>query len=134
MKERRFVDVGSNDREISAQLLRLQQMRATSKSLYAESTDGSDFTADRRGWETFLSNLPPAVCELFRALRQEMEQQFRRTQRLSRENLALLNSAREAYGELLRRIVPSSDKPAYDARGRSRQEFKVGPRSIAQIA
>lgn len=134
MMERRFVDAGSHDREITQQLLRLQQLRANSKTLYATFTDGGNLANDRGSWDRFLETLPVAVRELFRALRQEMQRQFRRTQSLSRENIALMNSAREAYGELLKRVVPTSEKPAYDARGRSYQGFKVGARSITQIA
>lgn len=134
MLERRFVDVGEHDAEISIQLQRLKLLRANSQSVYAEFADGGDLARDRDHWEHFLAELPTGVRELFGALRHEMRQQFRRMQRLSRENLALLTSAREAYGELLRRVVPASTKPAYDARGRTRTGWKVGPRSFASIA
>lgn len=134
MLERRFVDVGAKDTEIARQLQRLQMLRSNSQDLYAEFSEGGELARDRDHWEDFLETLPVNVRELFRALRQEMQQQFRRLQRLSQENMQLLNAAREAYGELLRRVLPSPEKPAYDARGRSRQAFSVGARSFNQIA
>lgn len=134
MLERRFVDVGEYDNQITAQLQRLQLLRSNSQALFAEFSDGGDLARDRDQWERFLDDLPIGARELFRALRDEMRQQFRRLQRLSQENLALLTSAREAYGELLRRVVPSQQQPAYDARGRSRSGYRVGPRSFASLA
>jgi len=134
MLERRFVDVGQHDTEITVQLQRLQLLRSNSQALYSEFSDGGDLARDKEHWESFLQTLPIGAGELFRALRDEMRQQFRRLQRLSQENLALLTSAREAYGELLRRVVPTAEKPAYDARGRSRGALRLGPRSFASIA
>lgn len=134
MLERRFVDVGEHDSEISIQLQRLQLLRSNSQSLYEEFSHGGDLARDREHWEAFLGDLPQGARELFRALRQEMRQQFRRLQRLSQENIALLTSAREAYGELLRRVVPMNEQPAYDARGRSRAGYRIGPRSFASLA
>jgi flagellar biosynthesis/type III secretory pathway chaperone len=134
MLERRFVDVGEHDNEISIQLQRLQLLRSNSQALYAEFSDGGDLARDKEHWDRFLAELPMGARELFRALRQEMRQQFRRLQRFSQENLALLTSAREAYGELLRRVVPTTERPAYDATGRSRNGFRLGPRSFASLA
>ena len=134
MLARRFVDVGRHDAEITTQLQRLQRLRSNSQALYAEFSDGGDLARDGARWEAFLQTLPPGAQELFRALRQEMRQQFRRLQRLSHENLALLATAREAYGELLRRVVPAQEQPAYDARGRSRQGWRTGPRTFASLA
>lgn len=135
MLERRFVDVGQHDNEITIQLQRLQLLRTNSQALYSEFADGGDLARDREPWDNFLESLPQGARELFRALRQEMRQQFRRLQRLSQENLALLTSAREAYGELLRRVLPANEQPAYDARGRSRTGgWRLGPRSFASLA
>jgi flagellar biosynthesis/type III secretory pathway chaperone len=134
MLERRFLEVGRHDTDITTQLLRLQQLRSNSQALFAEFTEGGDLARDEDRWAAFLATLPAGAQELFRALREEMRQQFRRLQRLSQENLALLASAREAYGELLRRVVPSSEQSAYDARGRSRQGWRMGPRTYAGIA
>ncbi len=134
MLERRFVDVGAKDAAITAQLQRLQFLRQNSQALFRDFGSEGDLVRDKAAWDAFLASLPVNVGELFRALRQEMQQQFRRLQRLSQENLQLLNSAREAYGELLRRVVPVPEKPAYDARGRTRQQWSPGARSFSQIA
>ncbi|MFP4283107.1 MAG: hypothetical protein ACLFU2_10825 [Opitutales bacterium] len=134
MMQRRFVEAGAMDAEITSQLHRLQGLRQRSQDVFADLSGEADFASRKEAWERFLDDLPMGARELFRALRQEMQRQFARTQRFSQENLALLNTAREAYGELLRRVVPSQEKPAYDARGRSRQSFRGGVRSFAQIA
>ena len=134
MRSRRFVEAGNFDRDISRQLKRLQHLRRNSQALYSEYNDGADLARDREHWDQFLRDLPVGVGELFRALRQEMQQQFRRLQRLSRENLQLLSTAREAYGELLRRALPGQEQPAYDASGRSRAKYQIGARAFAALA